>query len=393
MLSAYMAFAVLAGIWALGDAVSVKSKGYISAAMIGYTLMLVGCWAGVIPNTIVDDSGLIGIANIGVPFGLVHMGTTIDLKTLKSEWKTVVICLGACVGLCVIMFSVGWFVLGKDYVLAATPVIYGGIVSAMIINPRTIELGIPLIGVYALVLMVLQNVVGIPIASFFLNKEGKRLQKAGEISGLAVTMEMETNEEKKKLFPKLPLLYQTDQIYLFKAALITFLAVWVGQYTQKIYIHPYIVSLFFGFIATQLGFLEKDVLIKAKAYGLFMWSVFLWIGKSLMEYASLEMVLSLIVPVIVTFVISVPALILGACVVGKMLNMSKEMSSAIAMTCLFGFPATIILSEEAAKSNGKTEEERNILETYFKPKMVIGGLFTISTLSGIMASIMVQFIG
>lgn len=65
---------------------------------------------------------------------------------------------------------------------------------------------------------------------------------------------------------------------------------------------------------------------------------------------------------------------------------------AIGLTALYGFPGTLILSEEAAKNIGETEEEVHIIEDEILPKMIVAGFSTVTITSVFITGILAAFI-
>jgi len=76
---------------------------------------------------------------------------------------------------------------------------------------------------------------------------------------------------------------------------------------------------------------------------------------------------------------------------GKRLGYTKEMSFAIALTALYGFPPNYILTEEASKALASTTEERDFLMDEMLPKMLVGGFTTVTIVSVIIAGIFINF--
>ena len=73
-------------------------------------------------------------------------------------------------------------------------------------------------------------------------------------------------------------------------------------------------------------------------------------------------------------------------------NVSREMAIALGMTCTFGFPTTMILSQEIAASAGQTETEQVALENYFLPKMITAGLVTVTLVSVFFAGFAINYL-
>jgi hypothetical protein len=79
--------------------------------------------------------------------------------------------------------------------------------------------------------------------------------------------------------------------------------------------------------------------------------------------------------------------------VGKLLGYSGPMSIAIGLTALYGFPGTMILSQEAAKGAGETPDEVAAIEGEILPKMIVAGFSTVTITSVIVTSIIAAGIG
>lgn len=67
-----------------------------------------------------------------------------------------------------------------------------------------------------------------------------------------------------------------------------------------------------------------------------------------------------------------------------------SMSIAIGLTSLYGFPGTMILSQEAAKSINSTPEEFALIEGKILPKMVIAGISTVTITSVFITGIFIN---
>ena len=69
------------------------------------------------------------------------------------------------------------------------------------------------------------------------------------------------------------------------------------------------------------------------------------------------------------------------------------MSLAIGLTSLYGFPGTMILSQEAARGAGETEEEVAAIEGQILPKMIVAGFSTVTITSVVVTSFIAGGIG
>lgn len=108
---------------------------------------------------------------------------------------------------------------------------------------------------------------------------------------------------------------------------------------------------------------------------------------------SIDDLINLIVPFILSFIIGMAGSFLFASITGKILGFSLSMSIAIGLTALYGFPGTMILSQEIAKSVGENEDEVKAIEGAILPQMIIAGFSTITITSVLITGIVAGFIG
>jgi hypothetical protein len=104
-------------------------------------------------------------------------------------------------------------------------------------------------------------------------------------------------------------------------------------------------------------------------------------------------VASLALPLVLVFIFGVAGIAGFSALVGKLLGYSIPMSISIGLTALFGFPGTMILSQEAAKGAGETPEEVAAIEHEILPKMIIAGFATVTITSVVVTSIIAGRIG
>jgi hypothetical protein len=84
---------------------------------------------------------------------------------------------------------------------------------------------------------------------------------------------------------------------------------------------------------------------------------------------------------------------LFSAIMGKLVDYTVPMSIVIGLTALFGFPGTMILSQEAAKGAGESPEEVAAIEGEILPKMIVAGFATVTITSVIVTSIIAGRIG
>ena len=78
-------------IFAFGDILGIKTKGALSSTFIMLIAFLILFLVKVIPADIISQAGLAQVSSIAVCLVMVDMGAMIDVRQLKSEWRTVIV--------------------------------------------------------------------------------------------------------------------------------------------------------------------------------------------------------------------------------------------------------------------------------------------------------------
>jgi len=104
-------------------------------------------------------------------------------------------------------------------------------------------------------------------------------------------------------------------------------------------------------------------------------------------------VAALAFPLVLAFVFGLAGIALFASLAGRLLGYSAPMSVAIGLTSLYGFPGTLVLSQEAARGAGETPEEVAAIEAYVLPKMIVAGFSTVTITSVVVTSVLAAGIG
>ncbi|MBI9071791.1 MAG: hypothetical protein JEY94_09345 [Melioribacteraceae bacterium] len=387
-----LALLIIALILGIGDYISVKTKAIFSMMFVSGLLFLVGFWF-IIPKTLFEDAHIMSFAMATVPMLLVYMGTLMKLEDLKNEWKTLVIALSSIVAVALILFFAASPIIGKQYSVAATGPVSGGVVSTLIMQEAANNKGLETAAVFATLLLVLQTFIGLPIASICVSSEAKKLA-AGFRNGNRVKQDNKKSdpESEKKWFrlPPLSKKYQTPFILLLKTIIVAWLAIYTADLLNGI-INKYVLALIFGIIFYELGFLENRILDKANSAGIIIFALMIPVFESLPK-ATPDIIITLILPIIIVFLFSVIAIAVISFLLGKILGYSWQLSLAIGVTCLIGFPGTFIISEEVADAVSENEEERDYISSIILPKMLVGGFATVTIGSVFVASFMVNYL-
>jgi hypothetical protein len=388
------AILVIAAVYAVGDVVSNKTKALLSMMFASGLIFLVGFWLG-IPTTLFDDSKMTPVAMSLISVLMVHMGSFMKLRDLREEWKTVLISILALIALSLTLYFIGSPLMGRKEAIVAIGPISGGVVATLIVSEAAKAQGLASLSVFATLLLVLQSFIGLPIASFCLKREASRAVDAfragGSVSaGNAGKKESDPELPTFKIFPPLPKAFRTPFILLAKAILVAWLAVTAAALGKNV-VHPFVVALLFGIVFYEIGFIEHKILDKANSSGLTLFLMMVPIFMSLSK-ATPQMVVSLLVPMVLAFAISVLGMAALSILMSRVLKYSWEMSLAIGSTCLFGFPGTYIVSQEVAESQSKTPEEKEHILKHILPKMLVAGFTTVTIASVILAGFIVKLL-
>ncbi len=245
------------------------------------------------------------------------------------------------------------------------------------------------LAVFATLLVSVQTFFGLPVATYFLNKEAKSILKNKDCFEVEEEKK-EAKAEKKRLIPPLPEELQSTYMLLAKTAIVAVISFKLAGFTGGI-VHNYVMCLVGGIVFSELGFLEKNVMTKANSFGLAMTALMAPIFGSL-ALATPEMLLSLLFPIVVSLCLGTIGIVLFSSVLGKLIKVPLNMAIAIGASALFGFPATYILSNEVARSNGSTPEEKKLILDIILPKMLVAGFVTVTVASVLLAGFMANLV-
>ena len=392
-MNAILAAAVIFVVFAAGDMISAKTKAIVSVLLVASVVFLVGFWTGVFPTTMFADSTLLSMAGLLVTMLLVHLGTTIKLRDFGAQWRTVIIAAVACIAISAAVYFIGQLIIDRGFALVGAPILSGGVVATLQMQEMAQKADLPQLAVFATMVMCAQGFVGYPVASLCLKSEAKRIKAqldAGELSVASQDAEKAAAASRKKLIPALPAKYNTPNVVLAKVVLVALLSVFVSSLFHDA-VNKLVWCLIFGVLCKELGFLDEDALGKANATGIVMPIITLSIFTNLAS-ATPEMVVSMVVPLLVVIAIGTVAFAVVSILIGKIFHYSWQMSVAIGSSCLFGFPGTVIISNEVSESTGTTPEEKTYINAQIMPKMLVAGMVTVSITSVLVAGVMCKWL-
>ena len=393
-MNAILAAAIIFVVFAVGDIISAKSRAIVSMLLVASVVFLAGFWTGIFPSTMFADSTLLSMSGLLVTMLLVHLGTTIRLRDFGAQWRTVIVAALACIAISVAVYFLGQLFIDRQLALVGAPILSGGVVATLQMQEMANKAELPQLAVFATLVMCAQGFVGYPVASLCLKSEARRLKAkldAGELKAdTSASAAQAAAAGRKKLIPALPDKYNTPNAIIAKVIVVALLSVWVSSLFHDA-INKLVWCLAFGVLCKELGFLDEDALGKARATGIVMPVITLTIFTNLAS-ATPQMVGDMLAPLLVCVVLGTAAFAVVSVLVGKLFGYSWQMSVAIGSSCLFGFPGTVIISNEVSESTGTTPEERAAINAQIMPKMLVAGMVTVSITSVLVAGVMCKWL-
>ncbi|MBC1457859.1 hypothetical protein [Listeria newyorkensis] len=381
------AFTIIMLIWAISDFVSKKTKSLISSLLVASIIFLVGFKTNIFPEDLLSSSSLLALGQTVVGFIIVHIGTMISLDELKKQWKTVVIGVAAVLGIAAFLFLIGSFFLDENFVIAAIGAISGGTISVIIVQESALASGLLLVAVFPVLIAAFQGLIGFPLTSLILRKEANRIKGEYRAGNIQTEKAEVHHDEAKTMLPKA---LQTTAGTLFVVGVVVMLSIYIDTITNGV-LNTFVVALLFGIALRAFGVIKPNILSGIDAYGLMMLAILIIIFGPLAT-SSVDDLVALIGPLCIAFAIGVSGSVAFSAVMGKILGYSVSMSIAIGLTTLYGFPGTMILSQEAARSVGENEQEIAAIEGQILPKMIIAGFSAVTITSVVLTSILAEFI-
>lgn len=383
-----LAFTTIMAIWTVSEFVSSKSKGLVSSLFVASLIFLVGFLTGLFPPDLLTSSSLLAFAGVVVGFVIVHLGTVISINDFIKQWRTVLTGIAAVGGVAAALFFIGSLVKGTDYVIAAIGAISGGTVSVVIIQEAALAAGLVTVAVFPVLIAALQGLVGFPLTSIILRKEARRLRDEYRAGNLKPVTEEAAGAETKT---RLPAAFQSTVGTLFVVGVAVVVARFISDITNG-NLNTFVVALILGVLLRWGRIFKPSVLSGIDAYGLMITAVLILVFGPLAT-VTLADLKSLAVPLAVAFVVGVSGIVAGSVLVGKLFGFSVPMSIGIGLTALYGFPGTLLLSQEAAKAVGENPDEVKAIEGEILPRMIVAGFATVTITSVIVTGIIAGFIG
>jgi hypothetical protein len=429
-----LAFVVVMLVWTVSDFVAKKTKSLLSSLFVASIIFLIGFLTGIFPEDLLASSSLLALAGVVVGFIIVHLGTMIGLDDFKKQWRTLLVGIATVIGIGIALFIAGLIFGGgvrpdvydgvaaarpMDFVIAGVGALSGGTISVLIVQEAALDVGLTSVAVFPVLIAALQGLIGFPLTSIILRREAARLKaeyRAGNLAATAV-VDPETASESRGRGPvvkdteaqsesrrpaavedtappsesRLPAALRNTPGTLFVVGVVVLISILINDVTDGI-LNTFVVALVFGIALRTFRIFKPSVLSGIDALGLMMLAILILVFAPLATVEPSDLA-SLAWPLLLAFVFGIAGIAVFAALTGKLVGYTVPMSIAIGLTALFGFPGTMILSQEAAKGAGESAEEVAAIEGEILPKMIVAGFSTVTITSVIVTSIIAGRIG
>lgn len=385
----FSSFMIVLIVFALGDIVGKITKGKLSGMMVVMLLFLVGFLTKLIPADIIDQGGLTALSKLAIAMVLFNMGTTLNVKQLIEEWRTVLMAALCMLASCLVMLLVSP-IIGFDTMLVGMPVINGAAMATSLMASAAAEKGLATAAALCAVIYSVQKFVGAPIASAMGIRYGKKLLKAYRENPAQFKKQETGNGASAKVsFADKHKEWYSANVMMALVAAGSWVAHILGDLTP---INYSIWALLLGVVCVASGLVPTKPLQKSNSYGLMMVAVFGSIIPSLAK-VSLSDLGTMAFQTIVLFA----AALIGVALVGWVLPTwklvgDKDLAVGIGVEQFLGFPSNVVICREVGDAVGETPEEKAFIEDTLNVPYVVGGITVITVLSTMLAGFVINML-
>ncbi|MDZ5606340.1 hypothetical protein U2I54_04270 [Bacillus pseudomycoides] len=389
-----VAAVIILALIALGEVISVFTRARVSmflVALIGYLLLI---WMGIIPKGLIGDSKFIEVGTVlGTAPIIIHMGTLIPLKVIRSQWKAVVISLMGIIfgaGLILLLVTIVY-----DYqtAVAGTGPLTGGVIAFLVTSEGLKEVGLASLVTIAALILSLQSLFGMPLSANLLRRYALKFRKAVDAGtytaaalevGVKNVMDTEKVEEGNATW--IPKKYQTNLVLLFQLFIGGAIAMILDQITGI----PYSLwALALGVGGRLIGFYPDRVMERANAFTVGMAGlVFLIIAT--MNETTFSMFISYLPETFLIIFVGILGILIGGFIGSKLFKWDPLKGLPVALTATVGFPGDYLVCEEISRSIGRNKEEEEMILNEILTPMLIGGFTTVTVGSVVIAGILIK---
>ena len=383
-MTAIYALTIVLFIYAAGDLIAQLTKAKLPSAVARSFMILGGLWLGIIPEETFSASTIGGFGMMAVTLMITMLGTTIDTPELTRQIKTIIACL-CCVALSTAAICLmAPLVIRGDFAYVGSAVYAGGSAVILMMTSALKPRGMVEVVGFFTILGTAQGFFGQPVCSYFLRRfargflsDQKNIDEWAEGEEAAKAEAAVAARARKPL--EIPEKYDRIPLVLFKVGLLSSAAAFISGLTGGS-VHAFVMSIILGWIAVETGFLKKGTLGRIESSGII---TFLAACVLLGNYVGItpQMFLSYLVPICVVMVLGMAATAAGGLLASRFLNMPPGLAIALGLTCTFGFPNTMILTDDVCDAMAPDARSRRALYNVLMPKMLVAGFVTVTITS------------
>lgn len=378
---------ICVGIFLLGSIVSVLTKYRIPTMLTAAALFLIGFWT-VLPQDIIQVSGLKGVYDICFLVVLIHVGAMFEWEALKKDWKIAAIAVTGVLAIILFVTPAGGLIFGKNIAVCAVPPLAGGGIAGILMMDAANTKGATQAALMSMMIMTLQMFPGFLLTGMNLRKEAARRLKTGLEKSNEKANEVQLQKQ-IRLIDKVPEKYKDTTFHFFSCCLLGALAYFLGNYTSAVtggIVNKSILAILFGILANALGIIEKRPLEKSGSYAFLMLGLNIGIMDNL-KAVTPEMLVDTLIPFVGVFIIATIGIWILCPIVGKRLKFSAAFSRAIGFNCFLGYPFNHQITIESIKAVTKDPKEQKLLEDDLLPAMILSGVVSVSVVSVLVAGV------
>ena len=357
---------IVLAIITVGEIVSIHSRAKIPTLLVVMVGFFVLIKSGILPSNIVEASTFAIVGAVLQPALLVHMGTLIPMKVMKSQYKAVLITLiGLTFSVAFILLVVSPFFGYATGVAGAGP-LTGGLIAYLVTAEALQKAGLVTLVAIPVIVLTLQGLVGMPLTSILLRKHGLKIQSsiaggtmsaatssaAKEIPSAIMSNDEPEEIKRKKLIPER---YQKSSfVLLFLVFIGGALAVGLESITGVSYS---LFGLVIGIIGAYTGFYPSKVLEKANGFSIAMVGLIFIVVNSLVGI-SLADIVAVLPAVVTVIIVGTIGLIIGGIIGSKIFKWDPAKGISVTLTAMYGFPGDYLICQEVSRSIGRTKRKK-----------------------------------
>lgn len=389
--NSYFYFFIVMLVYGVGDLLGVVTKAKISSVFVVMVTFLVLFMTGVFPADIIDRAGLTSMASMAAALLIFHMGTTINLKQLINEWRTVttaILSMFVVAGAVFLLIPI----IGFENAIVAIPVLNGGIISTQIMSEAATSAGLVVPAALAAILYAVKKFAGSYPASMLGVKEANDVLEKYRSNPEDPMFANTSNEisEGEKGFADRNQKYFTDFVCIMITVFFGWVSIALGTLIPQV--NMSIWALILGAVLGYFNIVPARILDRGKSTGVISMLTYAVIIPSLANI-DIKQLSALAFQVVIILAVTIIALIIFFGVLpGYKIIGSKPLAAGVSLTQYLGFPATYLISNEIAKAVTDDPKEQEVVLNRIMPSYVVGGMTTVTVFSIVIAGIFVNFI-